>query len=455
MKILLIGSGGREHAFAWKIAQSIHCKKLYIAPGNAGTSALGENVSIGINEFERLGSFCLEKGIDLIVVGPEEPLVKGLRDYFEGTNEIKNIPIVGPGKMGAQLEGSKDFSKKFMARHGVPTAAYQTFTKDNLDEGLSFIRRQTLPVVLKADGLAAGKGVLICNDYEEACKEFKEMLLHDKFGAASRKVVIEEFLTGIELSVFVAIDGSDYIILPEAKDYKRIGDNDTGPNTGGMGAISPVPFADESFMRKVREQVVIPTISGLMKDNIPYQGFIFVGLMNKAGDPYVIEYNVRMGDPETQAVLPRIESDFLELLMSIGTKTLGQYTLGIANFTAATVVMVAEGYPNDYEKGKSIKGLDRSAQLDAAKLKGDYDNTNPISDPDVTSTCFSHVFHAGTTTADSGTVVTNGGRVLGITGVGEDMQEAISNAYARVEQIQWEGAYYRKDIGQDILQEIK
>ena len=428
---MLIGSGGREHAFAWKITQSIHCEKLYIAPGNAGTASLGENIPITVTDFEKLGTFCHEKGIDLIVVGPEEPLVRGFRDYFESIDEIKDIPIVGPGKAGAQLEGSKDFSKRFMASHGIPTAAYQTFTKESLDEGLTFIRNQTLPVVLKADGLAAGKGVLICNDYDEACQEFKEMLLQDKFGIASRKVVIEEFLTGIELSVFVATDGSDYVILPEAKDYKRIGDQDSGPNTGGMGAVSPVPFADESFMQKVREKVVIPTLTGLMKDNIPYQGFIFIGLMNKSGEPYVIEYNVRMGDPETQAVLPRIKSDFVELLMSIGTKTIGQYTLGISPFTAATIVMVAGGYPDAYEKGKHIQGLDNSSLSD------------------------SWVFHAGTTNDDSGAVLTNGGRVLGITGKGEDIQDAISNAYARVEQIQWDGAFYRKDIGQDILQVIK
>ncbi|WP_158856851.1 phosphoribosylamine--glycine ligase [Lunatibacter salilacus] len=431
MKILLIGSGGREHAFAWKITQSTHCEELYIAPGNAGTSTLGENVSIEVNDFEKLGSFCLKKAINLVVVGPEEPLVRGIRDYFEASDELKDILLVGPGRLGAQLEGSKDFSKQFMARHGIPTAAYQSFTKETLEEGLSYIRQQTLPIVLKADGLAAGKGVLICNDFDEACAEFEEMLLKGKFGTASQKVVIEEFLTGIELSVFVALDGSDYVILPEAKDYKRIGDNDSGPNTGGMGAVSPVPFADEAFMQKVRDNVVLPTLLGLRKDNIPYQGFIFIGLMNKAGDPYVIEYNVRMGDPETQAVLPRIKSDFVELLSSIATSTLCQYTLGINPFTAATVVMVAGGYPDAYEKGKHIQGLEESSQTE------------------------SWVFHAGTSTDESGVVLTNGGRVLGITGKGEEMQDAISNAYARVNQIQWDGVYYRKDIGQDILQVIK
>jgi phosphoribosylamine--glycine ligase len=431
MKILLIGSGGREHAFAWKITQSIHCEKLYIAPGNAGTTALGENIAISVNDFEKMGSFCLEKEIDLLVVGPEEPLVNGLRNYFEAKDELKNIPIVGPGKEGAQLEGSKDFSKQFMARHGVPTAGYQTFTKESLDEGLAFIRKQELPIVLKADGLAAGKGVLICQDYEEACGEFREMLLEEKFGAASRKVVIEEFLTGIELSVFVALDGSDYVILPEAKDYKRIGDHDTGLNTGGMGAVSPVPFADEAFMQKVKERVVIPTLSGLKKDGIPYQGFIFIGLMNKAGDPYVIEYNVRMGDPETQAVLPRIESDFVELLMGIATQSLSHYQLKISSTAATTVVMVAEGYPEAYEKGRPIQGLD--GVLESESL----------------------VFHAGTATTDSGEVITNGGRVLGITGKGEEMKDSISNAYAKVKQIQWDGAHYRKDIGQDILHVVK
>lgn len=431
MKILLIGSGGREHAFAWKITQSAHCEKLYTAPGNAGTSALGENVAIDSNDFEKLGSFCLEKGIELVVVGPEEPLVQGIRNYFEAKNELKDIPIVGPGKEGAQLEGSKDFSKQFMARHGVPTAAYQTFTKDTLEEGLIFIRKQELPIVLKADGLAAGKGVLICNDYGEACREFKEMLLEEKFGAASHKVVIEEFLTGIELSVFVAIDGSDYVILPEAKDYKRIGDHDIGLNTGGMGAVSPVPFADEVFMQKVKERVVMPTLHGLKKDGIPYQGFIFIGLMNKSGDPYVVEYNVRMGDPETQAVLPRIKSDFVELLFGIATQRLSKYILKISTFAVTTVVMVAGGYPETYEKGKPIHGLEGIDETDSL------------------------VFHAGTTFAESGEVITNGGRVLGITGKGDDMQEAISNAYGKVKKIQWNGAYYRKDIGQDILQVLK
>lgn len=427
MNILLIGSGGREHAFAWKITQSIHCKKLFIAPGNAGTATIGENVPISVTDFKRLGSFCLENQISLVVVGPEEPLVNGLRDYFEATDELKNIPFVGPGKIGAQLEGSKDFSKKFMARHGIPTAASQTFTKESVEEGIAFIQKQPLPIVLKADGLAAGKGVLICDNYEQAQNEFNAMLLENKFGAASAKVVIEEFLEGIELSVFVAVDGSEYIVLPEAKDYKRIGDRDTGPNTGGMGAVSPVPFADGEFMQKVRERVVMPTILGLMKDHIPYQGFIFVGLMNKAGDPFVIEYNVRMGDPETQAVLPRIKSDFLELLMSIGTKTLGQYTLSVATSTATTVVMVAKGYPDAYEKGKIIEGLN------------------------VAATENSLVFHAGTVSGGSGTVHTAGGRVLGITGLGEEIPDAISNAYACVEKISWDGANYRKDIGQDIL----
>jgi len=426
MNILLLGSGGREHAFAYKIANSPKCNKLYVAPGNAGTKDVAENVPLGITDFPALKDFVLENNIGMVVVGPEEPLVKGVADYFADQEETKTLPVVGPKQLGATLEGSKDFSKQFMQRNHVPTAASETFTQENIEDGLKFIRSQKLPVVLKADGLAAGKGVLISETYEDAEKSFKEMLLESKFGAASDKVVIEEFLTGIELSVFVATDGKSYKILPEAKDYKRIGEQDTGLNTGGMGAVSPVPFADDAFMKKVEDKVVKPTIHGLEKENIDYKGFVFIGLMNMEGEPYVIEYNVRMGDPETQAVLPRIKSDFVDLLYAIGTGKLAEYKLELETFTATTVVMVAGGYPGSYPKGDAISGLDR-------------ENGTSIT------------FHAGTTTNDQGDVVTNGGRVLGITGKGNSVQEALSNAYARVNEISWKDAYYRKDIGQDIL----
>lgn len=427
MNILLIGSGGREHAFAVKITDSPKCNKLYVAPGNAGTSAIAENVPLAVTDFEGIKDFILLHHIDMVVVGPEEPLVKGISDFLSQHPSTQDIVVVGPSKQGAALEGSKDFSKQFMARHGVPTAAYHSFTKDTVDEGLEFIRRQRLPIVLKADGLAAGKGVLILDSYEEAEQGLKEMLLESKFGVASSKVVVEEYLSGIELSVFVATDGVSYKILPEAKDYKRIGEQDTGLNTGGMGAVSPVPFADQAFMQKVEERVVKPTVEGLRKEGIDYKGFLFIGLMNVKGDPWVIEYNVRMGDPETQAVLPRIKSDFVDLLHSIGSKTVSGYHLEIDLGATATVVMVAGGYPGDYNKGSKIEGL---------------------SSPSHKST---FTFHAGTQLDPAGHVLTNGGRVLGITGKGIHIKEAIARAYNRVNEISWDGHYYRKDIGQDIL----
>ena len=425
MNILLLGSGGREHAFAWKIVQSQDCEKLFVAPGNAGTEEIATNVPLGIIDFPKIAEFIQAESIDLVVIGPEEPLVKGLVDYLNKHPEVSDIPIVGPSQLGATLEGSKDFSKKFMKRNSIPTAAYETFTSEQIDEGLAYLETQNLPIVLKADGLAAGKGVLICETLEDAQNSLKEMLVGEKFGKASSKVVIEEFLSGIELSVFVATDGKSYKILPEAKDYKRIGEGDTGLNTGGMGAVSPVIFADESFMKRVEEQVVKPTVEGLSKENIPYKGFLFIGLMNKEGHPYVIEYNVRMGDPETEVVLPRIESDFLQLLYGIGKGTLDRYSLKISSKFAATVVMVSGGYPEKYEKGFPI--------------------TIPESFTDTV------LFHAGTARNSEGQLTNQGGRVLAITGIGDSLEDAVSNAFDSVKQIHWEKAYFRKDIGQDVL----
>jgi phosphoribosylamine--glycine ligase len=429
MNILLLGSGGREHAFAWKIAQSKDCTHLYVAPGNAGTAEIAMNIPLSIVDFEGIRDFIITSSIDLVVVGPEEPLVKGLVDYLQNQPATASTPVVGPSQLGATLEGSKDFSKRFMQRNNIPTAAYETFTPNQIEAGIEYLRTQKLPIVLKADGLAAGKGVLICLTLEEAIASLKEMLLDQKFGEASSKVVIEEFLTGIELSVFVATDGKNYKILPEAKDYKRIGEGDTGLNTGGMGAISPVIFADAAFMQKVEDRVIIPTIEGLSKENIPYKGFLFIGLMNQNGEPFVIEYNVRMGDPETEAVLPRIESDFLGLLHGIGTGNLDQYEMKISPDYATTVVMVSGGYPGSYEKGF------------------------PISLPK--STEGSEIFHAGTVLNPQGELVNQGGRVIAVTGKGKTLQEALDHAFETVKGIKWEKAYYRKDIGQDILKLLK
>ncbi len=430
MNILLLGSGGREHAFAWKIAQSPRCNQLFVAPGNPGTAEIATNVQLGVTDFLGISKFIQVHGIDLLVIGPEEPLVKGLVDYLHAQQGLEQLPIVGPSQLGATLEGSKDFSKQFMLRNGVPTAAYATFHAGQLEEGLAYLEKQSLPIVLKADGLAAGKGVLICESLEEAKISLKEMLVDAKFGEASSKVVVEEFLTGIELSVFVATDGISYKILPEAKDYKRIGEGDTGLNTGGMGAISPVPFADAAFLKKVEEQIVIPSIQGLEKEGIPYKGFLFIGLMNSNGEPFVIEYNVRMGDPETEAVLPRIESDFVDLLEAIAGGSLASYRLQLSPQTCATVVMVSGGYPEGYEKGFSI-ALPES-------------NSGTV------------LFHSGTARNESGALINSGGRVFAVTGMGANLEEALAAAYETIEKVSWEKAYYRRDIGQDILRlEIK
>ena len=428
MNILLLGSGGREHAFAWKIVQSPNCTKLFVAPGNPGTAKIATNIPLGVNDFQGIYDFVQTQAIDLVVVGPEEPLVKGVVDYLHSQKETADLLIVGPSKLGATLEGSKDFSKQFMLRNGVPTASYATFQSHQLEEGLAYLEQQNLPIVLKADGLAAGKGVLICQSLEEAKVSLKEMLIDAKFGDASSKVVIEEFLSGIELSIFVATDGVNYKILPEAKDYKRIGEEDTGLNTGGMGAVSPVPFADVAFLQKVEERIVKPTITGLEKEGIPYKGFLFIGLMNTKGDPYVIEYNVRMGDPETEAVLPRIESDFVDLLKGIAGGTLASYPLQISSQTCTTVVMVSGGYPESYAKGF------------------------PITLPEKTKN--SVVFHAGTAQNESGILTNQGGRVLAVTGMDFDLESALEAAYETVSSIYWEKAYFRRDIGQDILRLI-
>lgn len=425
MNILLIGSGGREHAFAYKLTQSPLCTKLFIMPGNAGTAQLGVNVPINPLDFAIVGKFCVDNEIGLVIVGPEEPLVKGMRNHFMADNQLKTIPFVGPDETGAQMEGSKDWSKAFMKRHQIPTAAYETFTFETIHAGVDYVKNHSLPVVLKADGLAAGKGVLICESNEEAITEIQAMIKEQKFGAASAKVVVEQFLKGIELSVFVVTDGKNYKVLPSAKDYKRIGEGDTGLNTGGMGAVSPVPFADDVFMQKVEERIIKPTINGLVKDGINYVGFIFIGLMSMDGEPYVIEYNSRMGDPETEVVLPRIESDFVELMLATGKGTLNEYDLKVSSQTAVTVMLVAEGYPGDYTKGKIMTGFD-----------------------DVKD---SLLFHAGTKKSDNGDLVSNGGRLLAITSFGINVKEAVTKSLTNAEKIQYEGKYYRKDIGYEFL----
>lgn len=424
MNVLILGSGGREHAFAWKIAQSKLLENLYIAPGNAGTIHCGTNVNINVNDFEAIKNLVWEKNIELVLVGPEDPLVRGIHDYFLQDDVLKDIPVIGPKKDGAQLEGSKDFSKRFMKKYNVPTARYQSFTKQNVAEGKKFLETLSPPYVLKADGLAAGKGVLIIDKLEEAQKELENMLVNSKFGAASDTVVVEEFLHGIELSVFVLTDGISYKILPAAKDYKRIGEGDTGLNTGGMGAVSPVPFANDAFIKKVEEKVVKPTIEGLRKENIDYRGFIFIGLMNCNGEPQVIEYNCRMGDPETEVVIPRINSDLLDLLQGVATQTLDKKTFDVTPQTATTVVMVSGGYPEDYEKNKTVTGLENTSD--------------------------SHIFHSGTK-ADGDNVLTVGGRVFAITSFGKTIEEAVNKSFRTAEKIMYDKKYYRKDIGKDLI----
>lgn len=424
MNILILGSGGRESAFAWKLSQSAKCKKLFIAPGNAGTGQYGTNVNLSVNDFTGIKQLVLSEQIEMVLVGPEEPLVKGIHDFFLADEQIKSIPVIGPQQHGAQLEGSKDFSKQFMSRHNIPAAKSETFTQETLNEGLAYLETIGLPIVLKADGLAAGKGVLICATLEEARQELREMLTEAKFGAASSKVVIEQFLSGIELSVFVLTDGNHYKVLPSAKDYKRIGEGDTGLNTGGMGSVSPVPFADAAFLDKVEQRIIIPTIEGLKSENIPYKGFIFIGLMNCGGDPYMIEYNCRMGDPETESVLPRIESDLVDLLQGVAEGNLNKRELIITDKIAATVVMVAGGYPGEYLKHKVITGLEN--------VRG------------------SHVFHAGTS-LDGDNITTTGGRVLAITSLQDNMFDALQQATADASRIYYDGMYFRKDIGFDLL----
>ena len=423
MNVLILGSGGREHAFAWKIAKSSSCNQLFIAPGNAGTAEVGTNVNIDVNDFESIKKFVLTENIELVLVGPEDPLVNGIYNFFKEDEALKNISLIGPSKEGAQLEGSKQFAKEFMFRHNIPTAKYQAFTKDNLAEGYTFLESLETPYVLKADGLAAGKGVLILNDLQEAKDELKAMVADAKFGTASSTVVIEEFLDGIELSVFVLTDGDSYKILPSAKDYKRIGEGNTGLNTGGMGAISPVPFADRFYIEKVEREIIKPTVEGLKKDNIEYKGFIFIGLINVKGEPKVIEYNVRMGDPETEVVIPRIKSDLLNLLKGIGDGTFSEKDLEIREEVATTIMLVSGGYPEAYEKGKQITGIEK------------------VSD--------SIVFHAGT--KQEGEVVkTNGGRVIALTSFGENMNDSLKKSFDSAEKIAFEGKYFRKDIGFDL-----
>lgn len=425
MNILILGSGGREHTFAWKLSQSKSVGKLYVAPGNAGTAMCGENVDIPVNDFEKIGSFAIQNNIDIILVGPEKPLVDGIHDFFVSDKKYDKIKIIGPVKKAAQLEGSKEFAKEFMAKYKIPTARYKSFTKNELSKGISYIETLNPPYVLKADGLASGKGVVITADKEEAVNILTDMLTKSLFGAASDKVVIEEFLNGIEVSIFVITDGISYKILPPAKDYKRIGEGDTGANTGGMGSVSPVPFADSSFMKKVEERIIIPTIEGLKNENIHYKGFIFLGLMNVNGDPYVIEYNVRMGDPETESVIPRIKTDFADILLSVANNNLSNCNIDIDVRCAVSVVISSKGYPGSFETNKVIKNL------------------NKVDD--------SIVFHAGTVNNNNNEIITAGGRVLVITSLDNSIENALAKSLKNASVVDFDGKYYRSDIAKDLI----
>ncbi|TAN01867.1 MAG: phosphoribosylamine--glycine ligase [Chitinophagaceae bacterium] len=422
MNILLLGSGGREHALAWKLKQSPLCEHLFILPGNAGTPQCGVNLPYSVTDFESIKKCCLELDIDMVIPGPEDPLVKGIVDFFKNDSELKHIPVIGPGKSGAQLEGSKAFAKQFMMRHHIPTAEYREFTGDNFEEGKKYLQRHTLPIVLKADGLAAGKGVVICQNPEEAMMEFEQMIKDKKFGEAGTKVVVEQFLEGVELSVFVLTDGAHYLILPEAKDYKRIGEGDTGLNTGGMGAVSPVPFADNAFMQKVKDEIIEPTIKGIREDELDYRGFIFFGLIKVKEQPYVIEYNCRLGDPETEAIMPRIKNDFAELLHAVANGSLDSQKLETDPRSAGTIILVSGGYPESYQKGKLIRGLKKQEHPS------------------------SFIFHAGTSENDR-KIFTNGGRVIAITSLAEDLKSALETSGQIADEIQFEGKYFRRDIG--------
>ena len=423
MNILVLGSGGREHAISWKISQSEKCSNLYIAPGNAGTGLVGNNLSVNINDFKEVKLNVIEKSIDLVIVGPEEPLVRGIVDFFKSDDELKHVKIFGPSSEGSKLEGSKDFSKEFMFRNNIPCAKSKTFNKNNLSEGISFLEKINPPYVLKADGLAAGKGVLILDDLEEAKTELSKMILDEKFGDASKNVLIEEYLDGIEVSVFAITDGHNYIILPEAKDYKRIGEGDTGLNTGGMGAVSPVDFADNEFMKKVEDSVIKRTVNGIKKEKLDYKGFIFAGLMNVNGEPYVIEYNVRMGDPETQVVIPRIKNDLLNIFIKCLDEKINEVELDIENNFTTTVILAADGYPESYKKGDDIRNLE------------EFSN--------------SKIFHAGTK-KENNRILSNGGRVIACTGYGESLEDALKNSYKLADNISWDNKYFRKDIGEDL-----